>query len=88
MWSQGKIRELWKENRVLQKKLTDKPRRSSNDITQIVTKLMFEGKVGPALKFLEENAENAVLQPTPQVVEKLKKLHPTPSSISPCTLLQ
>ena len=80
--------ELLKDNRVIQKKLTQRPQRSSNDTTRIVTKLMFEGKVGAALRFLEENAENAVLQPTPEVVAKLQSLHPEPMNIFPETLLQ
>ena len=48
---------------------------------------MFEGKVGAALKFLDENAENAVLQPTAEVIAKLRTLHPEQSEISPGTLL-
>ena len=53
-----------------------------------MTKLMFEGKVGAAMKFLDENANNTVLQPTPQVIEKLKSLHPEPSEIFPNTLME
>ena len=49
---------------------------------------MFEGKVGNALKFLDENANNAVLKPSPEVIKKLKTLHPEPSQILPGTLLQ
>ena len=48
---------------------------------------MFEGKVRAALKFLDEHAENAVLTPTEEVVEKLKELHPPPSEIQHNTLL-
>ena len=39
-------------------------------ITWIGTKLMFEGKVGSEIKFLDENASNTVLHPTSQVVAK------------------
>ena len=49
---------------------------------------MFEGKVGPALKFLDENAVNSVLQPSPEVVAKLRTLHPDAVDISPDTLIQ
>ena len=87
LWSEGKISELWRDNKVLQKKLSDNPKRSSHDIIRVVTKLMLEGKVGSAMKFLDENAENTVLQPTPQVIEKLKALHPEPSTIFPETLI-
>ena len=83
MWSEGKLMELLKENRVIQHKLSNKPKKSSHDISRIFTKLMFEGKVGAALKFLDENAENAVLQPTAEVIAKLRTLHPEQSEISP-----
>ena len=88
MWNEGKINELWKDNRIIQKKLSVRPKTSSQDVTRIVTKLMFEGKVGAAMKFLDENANNTVLQPTPQVIEKLKSLHPEPSEIFPNTLME
>ena len=88
MWSEGKIGELWRDNKVIQRKLSENPRRAPHDIVRVVTKLMFEGKVGSAMKFLEENSENTVLQPTPEVIEKLKALHPEPSCILPETLIQ
>ena len=49
---------------------------------------MLDGKVGAAIKYLDENAENAVLKPTPEVVTKLQTLHPPPSDILPETLFQ
>ena len=49
---------------------------------------MFEGKARAAIKYLEDNAENAVLKPTPEVVEKLQSLHPESSDILPETLYQ
>ena len=48
---------------------------------------MFEGKVGAALKFLEKQSENAVLQPTEDVIRKLQGLHPKPGEIQPNTLI-
>ena len=69
------------------KKLSVKPKNSSHDITRVVSKLVFEGKVGAAMKFLDENADNTVLHPTPQVVEKLKTLHPEPAEIFSETLI-
>ena len=38
--------------------------------------------------FLEENADNAVLQSSPEVIDKLRSLHPEPANIYPNTLLQ
>ena len=85
-WGEGKIRELWKDCQIVQKKLATRPKKSAQDISRTFTNLMFDGKVGAAIKYLDENAENAVLKPTPEVVEKLQSLHPEPSDILPETL--
>jgi hypothetical protein len=49
---------------------------------------MLEGKVGAALKFLDDNTSNSVHKSTPQVVEKLRSLHPAAAEISPNSLMQ
>ena len=49
---------------------------------------MLEGKVGAALKFLDENATNSVLHPNQEVIAKLRKLHPQPAEILPESLIQ
>ena len=86
-WNDGMIKELWDENQIIQKKLTSKPPRSSDDISRVFSKLMFEGKVTQALKFLDESANNLVLPPTTEVVEKLRSLHPDSQPIAPGTLI-
>ena len=88
MWNDGKIEELLRDNRIIQKKLSERPNRTARDVTRVFTKLIFEGKIGAAMKYLDENAENAVLQSTPEVIEKLRTLHPQPGRIYPETLLQ
>ena len=88
-WEEGKINDLWKETKTIQSKLSaSRQQKSDKDITRIFSKLMFEGKVGPALKFLENQYENSVLSPTEDVVTKLQSLHPEPAEILPNTLLQ
>ena len=87
-WSEGKIQELWKDCHVVQNKLTTRPKKSEQSIARTFTNLMFEGKARAAIKYLEDNAENAVLKPTPEVVEKLQSLHPESSDILPETLYQ
>ena len=88
MWNNGKIHEIWKDGQVLQKKLTSKPQRAPEDVTRIFSRLMFEGKVGAALKFLDENSSNSILKPTEQVVRKLQSLHPEAAEILPESLMQ
>ena len=63
-------------------------KRPVKDITRIFSNLIFEGKYGAALKFLDENAEDAVLTSSPSVVNKLQQLHPAAAEIQPHTLLQ
>ena len=90
LWRAGKLDELWKEGAAIQKKIVasgNKPR-SNNDIVRIFTKLMLEGKVGAALKYLEEQSENAVLKPTEEIIAKLKQLHPDSTEIQPNSLIQ
>ena len=88
LWREGELTDIWKECLIIQKKLTTtKPQRSQEDISRTFSKLMFEGKVGPALRFLEENADNAVLSPTNEVIAKLQALHPASEEISPNTLI-
>ena len=89
LWNDGKILEIWKEGKTIQQKLqTTKKPRPKESVARICARLMFEGKVGPALKFLEEQAENGVLTPTDEIVRKLQALHPGANPVLPETLLQ
>ena len=88
MWNNGKIQELWTDGLVIQKKLTQKPQKTPEDITRTFTKLMFEGKPGAAMKFLDENSANTVLKPTAEVINKLRSLHPDAAEIQPNSLYE
>ena len=88
-WEEGKIEKIREEAEVIQKKLVGSKRsRTEEDISRIFSKLLFEGKVGPALKFLDEQAENAVLPSTQTVIKKLQELHPESHEIQPNSLIQ
>ena len=54
---------------------------------RIFSKLILEGKIGAALKFFDENSENAVLKPTDEVIQRPKHLHPSPSEVLSNSLL-
>ena len=88
MWNEGKILDIWKECCVIQKKMKPITTRSAEDFTRIFCNLIWSGKVGPALKFLEANSDNAVLKPTTAVVEKLRELHPVAGPILPNALIE
>ena len=86
-WNEGNLSEIWKECQTIQKKLKARPSRSPEDVSRTFSKLMFEGKVGAALRFMEEQSDNAVLPPTDNVVRKLRELHPPAQEISRHTLI-
>ena len=87
LWEEGNIDKIFEEAEIIQKKMiSGKKAKSDEDITRIFSKLVLEGKLGPALKFLDEQAENAVLPATPEVINKMKELHPEPSEIKPFSL--
>ena len=88
LWNEGKITELLRDCRAIQKKLKSGKKRTADDVTRTFSNLIFEGKIGAALKFLDENADDAVLQVTPSVLEKLKRLHPQAAEIQPHTLME
>ena len=88
LWNEDKITELLRDCRAIQKKLKSGKKRTADDVTRTFSNLIFEGKIGAALKFLDENADDAVLQVTPSVLEKLKRLHPQAAEIQPHTLIE
>ena len=88
LWREGKLLDLLREGKIIQSKLVSAKRRSSDDVTRIFSKLMFQGKVSAALKFLDESSQNGVLPPSPEVVDSLKEKHPPAEPIQPESLMQ
>ena len=87
-WNEGKIQDLLRDAKAIQEKLKSAKKKSTDDVNRVFSKLIFEGKIGAALKFLDENAEDAVLQSSETVIKKLKLLHPPAAEIQPNTLLE
>ena len=73
---------------MIQKKLISKKVKKGTDVLSFFSKLVLEGKISSALKYLEESAENNVMEPNYSVIKTLKDLHPSPATIQPYTLLQ
>ena len=86
LWKEGKTRELLRDCRTIQNRLKEGKKRSQTDVTRIFSNLVLEGKIGSALKFLDECIGNNVLPPDDEVIAKLKQLHPDPKPIQPNTL--
>ena len=51
-WKEGKFDKILQECRVIQKKLSTGKKRSQEDVSRTFSKLVFEGKLSSALKFL------------------------------------
>ena len=62
-WREGKIDLLLHEGRTIQSHLTTKPRTaaSQTELSQKFAKLMFEGKVRPAIRLLTDNCGGGAL---------------------------
>ena len=81
LWKEGKIDELISEGKVIQNRLTSGKRKERDDIEPVFAKLMFEGKINAALKYLTENNDHGILPSTPETSKELKKKHPESAKI-------
>ena len=87
LWRKGDIGELMREIRHIQSKInTSKKQRTVEDISRIFAKLIMEGKVSAAIKFLDRES-SGVLQCSESVLKELKEKHPDESSVKDNSLL-
>ena len=77
-----------KEVRHIQKKFisSKKPHRTE-DVSRIFAKLIMEGKISAALKFLEMETSKGILSLTDDILEELKGKHPHAATIQEDSLL-
>ena len=81
LWKGGKTDELISEGQVIQKPLTSRKRKEGDNIERIFEKLMFEGKINAAWRYLTQNNDQGILPSTPETIKKLIKKHPKPGKI-------
>ena len=87
LWKEGKIDILLREGKTIQRQLQRKPR-SKEEITKIFSRLMLQGKVIAALKFLESEAQTGGILPlNDETLQGLYAKHPSPKDIKPFPLL-
>ena len=76
------------EGKIIQKKLvSSQEKKTPEDIARIFSKLMFEGKVKAALKFVEANSGSGVLPATNDVINALKQKHPSAAKVEKHSLI-
>ena len=87
LWKEGKIDILLREGKAIQRLLQWRPR-SKDEITKIFSRLMLQGKVTAALKFLESEAQAGRILPlSDETLQGLYEKHPPPKDIKPFSLL-
>ena len=87
MWKAGQLSDLLREGRQIQYNLRRSKQRTPEKNAKIFSKLIFEGKINAALKFLSTDIDCGVLSPTPEIMAELIKKHPDPSPIAEDVLL-
>ena len=87
MWRTGKIDELLRECKTIQHKLITSKVRSNDDTARIFAKLMFQGKINAAVKFLSSENNQGVLKLDDEVIKDLETKHPEPALIKEGSLL-
>ena len=78
LWREENITLLLNEGRTIQKRLENSKMRTEADVSRIFAKLMMEGKVSAAIKFLSENNDSGVLPPDDGTIRELLAKHPSP----------
>ena len=90
MWDSGDITALLSEARTIQERFktsVGSKRRTTDDVARIFARLMLQGKVNAALKFLSEENGGGVHKVTDEIMDELQKKHPKPAPISEGSLL-
>ena len=81
LWKEGNICEIMREVRYIQRKITTlKKKRTAGDISKTFAKLMMQGKVSVALKYLD-NESSSVMTCTDSVLKELREKHPPEAPI-------
>ena len=87
LWKSGNISEIMKEVRFIQDRITSsKKQRTTEDISKTFARLMLQGKVSAALKYLDSESTN-VMTCTDSVLNELKEKHPPNAPIKEGSLL-
>ena len=77
LWHEGDLHTLLKEAKQIQKKLASaKTKRKTDDVARIFSKLMMEGKIKSAMKFLEIQESAGLMAIDENTLRALKDRHP------------
>ena len=86
-WRQSEINELLRKCRIIQGRIAKLKASEAPDRSKAFPKLLLEGQINLALRFLSLKASGGVLALTDQVMSQLKQKHPNPQSAKLVSLL-
>ena len=92
LWCEGDIDALLVEGQTIQQHLQHSNRTSTIDSSRVLARLVFQGKIKAAMRFLTEQSRGSFLPLSTQVeestvFEELVKKHPNPSPATPQSLI-
>ena len=89
LWKEGNILDILRECRVIQERLSKiKPKQDPDQARKIFVKLMLEGKVSSAMRWLDTQCSKGSLNIDEEVIDNLKKKHPSAQPCSSSDLLK
>ena len=90
LWRQGNLSDLVRECKQIQKRLHKKRDIGENQLNKVFSKLMLQGKVSAAMKWITTNVSSsgAPLDINEDVLAELRKKHPDPQPAADNTLIQ
>ena len=75
LWKEGEIESLLREGRSIQKRILKTKRAKSSDKAKIFAKLVMQGQINSALRYLSDVYYRGVLPPTDDVMRQLHEKH-------------
>lgn len=87
LWKEGEISKLVREGRILQGRIGKLRTSDPPEKSKVFAKLVLEGQINSALRFLSETSTGGVLELTDDVMAQLKEKHPNPQPTTLGSLL-
>ena len=78
LWMEGEISKLVREGRILQGRVGKLRTSDPPEKSKVFAKLVLEGEINSALRFLSETSTGGMLELTDDVMAQLKEKHPNP----------
>ena len=78
LWKEGEIGKLIREGRIIQGRIGKLKSSGPPDKSKVFAKLVLEGQINSALRFLSETSSGGVLALTDDVMAQLRLKHPDP----------